>query len=57
MLGLEVPRMTRDNIEQGPLGRGLAYVRLGSGPPLVVPAALTPDHRLLHGSDLKFELM
>lgn len=49
--------MSGDNIEHGTLGHGLAYVKLGSGPPLVVAAALTADHRPLHGSDLRFELM
>jgi len=45
-----------DSIETGTLGRGLAYARLGTGPPLVVAAGLTADHRPLQGSDLRFEL-
>jgi len=46
-----------DSIDHGTLGRGLAYIRLGSGPPLVVAAGLTPDHRPLHGMGLRFQVM
>lgn len=48
--------MTTDMVEQGTFGRGLAYVRLGSGPPLVVAPGMTANHRPPSGSDLKFEL-
>jgi pimeloyl-ACP methyl ester carboxylesterase len=44
------------DFEEGTLGRGLAYVRFGSGQPLVVAAGLTPTHRPPSGSDLTFEL-
>ncbi len=32
-------------VEEGVLAPGLPYLKVGQGPPLVTPTALTPDHR------------
>ncbi|WP_165372857.1 alpha/beta fold hydrolase [Pengzhenrongella frigida] len=55
-MNIKTRRRSSDHVEHGTLGRGLAYVRRGSGPPLVVAAAITPTHRPPTGSDLTFVL-
>jgi len=49
--------MAGNNLEQGTLGRGLPFVKVGSGPPLVFAAGLTPDHKPPQGMDLRFQVM
>lgn len=56
MLGAEVTLVIRDNVEQGVLGRGLAYIKVGSGAPVVVAAGLLPDHRPLRGLERRIQL-
>ena len=56
MLRVEVAPMTRDDVAQGVLGRGLAYMKLGSGVPVVVAAGLVADHRPLRGIERRLQL-
>jgi len=56
MLGAGVTPVIRDNVEQGVLGRGLAYIKVGSGAPVVVAAGLLPDHRPLRGLERRIQL-
>lgn len=41
--------------DRGTLPPGMAFVRMGSGRPLLVLPGLTPDHDLPEGSDLRFQ--
>lgn len=47
--------MTSKVVEQGRLGDGLAYFRLGDGRPLIYLPGLTPHHRPPQGTDRRFQ--
>jgi pimeloyl-ACP methyl ester carboxylesterase len=44
--------MARREVERGVLGGGMAYLKLGSGEPVLVAAGLSPDHHLPRGLGL-----
>jgi pimeloyl-ACP methyl ester carboxylesterase len=48
--------MKRRVVEQGSLGDGLAYIRVGTGSPLVYLPGLTTHHRLPQGMDRSFQV-
>ena len=47
--------MSSKVVEQGRLGDGLAYFRVGAGRPLIYLPGLTTHHRPPHGMDLRFQ--
>jgi hypothetical protein len=53
---LGATRTTGGQVEEGVLGRGLAYFKVGSGAPLVFAPGLSPDHHRPRGMNLHVQL-